>query len=554
MEADLYIVAWELHNSGFSVIPSGGGESGKAPLVSWTEFQTRQPTDEEMHAWVDEYRPELWGIVTGSLADVFDCDTDMAAVPFQTAGLSPHVRTPRGGCHYYFKAPTENVKTVAGLLPGLDVRGDGGFVNVAGHNNAGEYQILQMPRPDNLYDWGQVPPAVLEAMRAPQKPSPKGEVSGIPQGQRNGTLASLAGTMRRRGMTEEAIAAALLATNAAQCVPPLLESEVRAIAASVVKYPPTNGNVNTHVIYVRDNPAPNTERDKNVTDSVTPAPALAENVTAWVKGTTGWWATEELDRDLGITAPSDKDNRRQALHRLKTQGVIEQHPKVNKQWRYVNKAVTSLDILAGPSAGVVPVNWPLGIEKYVKLFPGNIAVVAGAQNAGKTALLLNLVCLNMARFPIYYWCSEMGQDELRDRLSMFPDTDLTDWVGVQWKERAADFEDVIVPDAINVIDFLEMTDELYRVNTHLTAMSHKIGSGLAVVAIQKKEGAKFGRGQEFGLEKPKLYLSMDKGRLTIVKGKSWANPRVDPNGLTVGFKIAGGCQFEVTRPWEAQDW
>jgi len=313
---------------------------------------------------------------------------------------------------------------------------------------------------------------------------------------------------------------------------------------------PLMDKVNTHVIYVRDNPAPSTERDKNVTGSVTASPErdiLSDRVLAWVKETTGWWATDELDRDLGISA---KDNRRQILHRLKEQGIVEQHPKVNKHWRYVNKAVTSLDILAAPRLGVLPVKWPLGIEKYVKLFPGNVAVVAGTQNAGKTALLLNFVRLNMGQSPIYYWCSEMGQDELQDRLSMFPRMNLVDWQKVQWRERAADFEDVIVPDCVNIIDFLEMTDELYRVNTHLTNISHRVGTGLAVVAIQKKEGAKFGRGQEFGLEKPKLYLSMDKGRLTIVKGKSWANPKVDPNGLTIGFKISGGCQFEVTRDWE----
>jgi hypothetical protein len=70
------------------------------------------------------------------------------------------------------------------------------------------------------------------------------------------------------------------------------------------------------------------------------------------------------------------------------------------------------------------------------------------------------------------------------------------------------------------------------------------------VAIQKKIGAQLGRGQEFSLEKPRLYLSMDKGRLSIVKGKSWANPKVDPNGLTIGFKITGGCVFEVTGGWE----
>lgn len=57
-------------------------------------------------------------------------------------------------------------------------------------------------------------------------------------GQRNSTLASLAGTMRRRGMTKAEILAALLAANRGRCRPPLEESEVRRIAASIARYPP----------------------------------------------------------------------------------------------------------------------------------------------------------------------------------------------------------------------------------------------------------------------------------------------------------------------------
>lgn len=60
----------------------------------------------------------------------------------------------------------------------------------------------------------------------------------IPAGQRNATLTSLAGTMRRRGMGESGILAALLAENAAKCDPPLAEAEIRRIAHSVAGYEP----------------------------------------------------------------------------------------------------------------------------------------------------------------------------------------------------------------------------------------------------------------------------------------------------------------------------
>ncbi len=60
----------------------------------------------------------------------------------------------------------------------------------------------------------------------------------VSEGQRNDTLTSLAGTMRRRGMSVAAIEAALLAENAARYNPPLPEDEVRRIARSVGRYQP----------------------------------------------------------------------------------------------------------------------------------------------------------------------------------------------------------------------------------------------------------------------------------------------------------------------------
>jgi hypothetical protein len=62
----------------------------------------------------------------------------------------------------------------------------------------------------------------------------------IPVRQRNTTLASLAGSMRRRGMSRAAIEAALLVTNEESCDPPLDAEEVSAIAASMERYPPAH--------------------------------------------------------------------------------------------------------------------------------------------------------------------------------------------------------------------------------------------------------------------------------------------------------------------------
>src|SRR5262249_33401025 len=60
----------------------------------------------------------------------------------------------------------------------------------------------------------------------------------ISEGARNTTLASLAGAMRRRGMGEAAIRAALREENSRRCDPPMDVAEVDAIAGSMVRYPP----------------------------------------------------------------------------------------------------------------------------------------------------------------------------------------------------------------------------------------------------------------------------------------------------------------------------
>lgn len=59
----------------------------------------------------------------------------------------------------------------------------------------------------------------------------------IMEGKRNATLASLAGSMRRRNMSEGAVLAALREENQ-RCCPPLEDGEVERIAKSIAKYEP----------------------------------------------------------------------------------------------------------------------------------------------------------------------------------------------------------------------------------------------------------------------------------------------------------------------------
>ena len=82
------------------------------------------------------------------------------------------------------------------------------------------------------------PQAIRQSRATNDRQATAAESAIIPVSRRNATLTSLAGTMRRRGMSFEAILAALLEVNDRQCEEPLDVAEVETIARSVVRYEP----------------------------------------------------------------------------------------------------------------------------------------------------------------------------------------------------------------------------------------------------------------------------------------------------------------------------
>lgn len=114
----------------FSIIPIGYKE--KKPTLKWSEYQERRATEDEIAEWFPEGAEQNVGIVTGAISDVvvLDVDSRDALETIQNKHPLPHtpsVKTGKGW-HFYFKHPGWMIKNRAGILPGVDVRGDGGYV------------------------------------------------------------------------------------------------------------------------------------------------------------------------------------------------------------------------------------------------------------------------------------------------------------------------------------------------------------------------------------------------------------------------------------------
>lgn len=152
------------------------------------------------------------------------------------------VITGSGGYHLYFEA-VEGIRNSASVVgPGIDIRSDGGYVIAppSRHLSGGTYvwsenlSFKTMPVPAALPEW-------LTTFLLPRTTRNSNHAQPIPEkiteGARNQWMASIAGTMRRRGMSRAAIEAALKVENRLRCQPQLDEREIQRIAASIDRYP-----------------------------------------------------------------------------------------------------------------------------------------------------------------------------------------------------------------------------------------------------------------------------------------------------------------------------
>jgi putative DNA primase/helicase len=155
---------------------------------------------------------------------------DLGPLPETVSAL-----TGGGGQHLVFKADGQ-VGDRKGLLPGVDLIANGYIVAPPSRHISGrryEWEIGHAPGQIALAPLPDVIIRLARDGRGPAEPLPE----RIVEGQRNDLLTSLAGSMRRRGATAEAIEAALAVENETRCEPPLPERDVQRIGRSVGRYP-----------------------------------------------------------------------------------------------------------------------------------------------------------------------------------------------------------------------------------------------------------------------------------------------------------------------------
>jgi Bifunctional DNA primase/polymerase, N-terminal/AAA domain/Primase C terminal 1 (PriCT-1) len=175
-----------------------------------------------IHTWWADWPNANIAIVTGRDSGLVVLDVDRPEVlnGWQSDTLTAHTGK---GQHFYFSLSGTAVKnSVSRLGPGLDLRGEGGYVVAPPSRHAS----------GATYTW--------RDFDTDPQPAPVWllQSNPIPEGQRNETLFRIASAMRGKAKDVEEIAAELHFVNSTRCVPPLQDNEVQKIAESSMRYGP----------------------------------------------------------------------------------------------------------------------------------------------------------------------------------------------------------------------------------------------------------------------------------------------------------------------------
>jgi len=269
----------------------------------------------------------------------------------------------------------------------------------------------------------------------------------------------------------------------------------------------------------------------------------SEEIKKWVIASPGEFTVRDLDYDLGLKEIKQKQTRTKILEKFVAEKILSREGKRRGVYRPYKSDLNAINF-KNAETKFLPIILPLGIHKMVKIMPGNIIIIAGEPNSGKTALALNIIKYNMGLFNVHYFNSEMGEGELKNRLQMFDDITLSQWHFNAYS-RDTNFADVVFTGekSLNIIDFLEVHEDFYAVGDKIKQIHSNLNQGIAIIAIQKNKGAEFGLGGGRTMEKARLVLNVEPGRFKITKAKNFVDPKINPNGLICNWKLVNGCRF-----------
>lgn len=262
-------------------------------------------------AWWKKWPDASVGVATGSASNLVVIDEDLD----EERGIDGirsvedwqrlHDKLPetvmaitgRGGYHLYYHYEGADIKNRAGLLDGVDVRGEGGYVIAppSVHPNGTEYQWEYDPEEFAIAEINDTVLALLNADKEAHEAESFTLPERIGKGERNDTIYRLACSMQSQGYPDAVIEVTVRKSNLELCEPPLPEKEVDTILSSALRYKKGEFKlIKTAEEWHEPKLTMQLDRDGNPTDKPAQTIANAEEAIAYDKGLFGKLRYNEL--------------------------------------------------------------------------------------------------------------------------------------------------------------------------------------------------------------------------------------------------------------------
>lgn len=249
---------------------------------------------------------------------------------------------------------------------------------------------------------------------------------------------------------------------------------------------------------------------------------------------------DELRLEPGTSA---WESIRMSMKLLEDQKVVKASGRsdgVYKVLTPIQPVVFSLD--GDDKEGVLDIRFPrsykddtsFGLEELVEISEGDLILITGETNYGKTAIALSMLGENL---KLLKGCLLMGSEytsssgqispKLKRRLRRM------DWAC--WENGGtptfellpveSDYEDYIKLGYLTVIDWISLPGEYYLIDRVMKTIKNGVGDGVGVAVLQKNKGAEFAEGGQRSERYADLVLKIDRfgeheSVLTIGKVKS----------------------------------
>jgi hypothetical protein len=552
MENRMLKQALEYAHTGKSVIPL---MPNKKCFIEWKKYQSNRADDNQINDWWNKYPTANCGIVTGEISGIDSIDIDSQEAYdrindyfIPTNFISPVYKTPDNGYQIWVKhrpGLVNRANLLKDVINGVDVRTNGGYtvapVSKCDYTKHGRHIIGSHKWLDALsfknVEISEWPDMLFETLLQKcslintdiKKEKVTDNLDGIwikrfsdkiCEGERDETLFHIGNCLVKGGMPHKEAEKLLLLLNHYTFNKPMDEKEVIDKIKSAIQ---------------RDD-----SRLKNILSDIREYVDVASGIIS----VDDFIRSCNLQRNMRLSKTVS-----QGFSRLVKEGIIERHGGKNGLFRKRECEVEDIDFI-NCNYKTFDVSLPLGLNELVEIYPGNVVMLAGVSNMGKTAFMIDIIYRNMKNFDVHYFNSEMDGKELRKRIDDFQAVDsIHNWT-FKAHGMVDNMEDVIVPgnNVINIIDYLELDQEHYKISGMIKRIHERLKGSIAVIAIQKKPGVQVGVGGYGTIYRSRLAINIEKGVCEIFKAKNWKGKR-NPNGLKRNFEIVDGWNLSGRGEW-----